>query len=135
MTVAGMQVNVRRTVAITSLFLAWLCANGAILDLAQCLAWTRMFASYAETLPVGEALRETFDARKPCALCRAISHAKESQQQQLPQQVVRDAEKLILALETPSPVFLTRPSDDWQEERWMMIDPRINPVPVPPPRA
>ena len=94
-----------------------------------------MYAGYAETLPVGEALRETFDATKPCDLCRAISHAKESQQQQLPQQVVRDVEKLILALESPAPVFLSTASNDWLEATWTLIDPRVDPVPLPPPRV
>ena len=94
-----------------------------------------MFTGYAETLSIGEALRETFDASKPCLLCRAISKAKESQQRQLPQQGERSDDKLVLALESAAPVFLVTPTGDWPEVRWVMFDPRVDPVPLPPPRT
>lgn len=125
----------RRTVAITSLFLAWLCAHGAIWDLAQVFAWTRMFAGYAQTLPLGAALGQTFDLSKPCKLCCAIRRAKESPPQHLPAQTVRDTEKLILALESPAPLFLPRPVREWPDLAWTALDARVDPVPLPPPRV
>jgi hypothetical protein len=126
---------VRRSIATISLFLAWLCANGAIWDVVQVVAWTKMFSSYAVSLPVGDALRETFDASKPCHLCLAVAHAKESEQKQSPQQVDRGTEKLTLALDSPAPIFLMEPLVDWPAVRWTMQDPRFEPVPLPPPRA
>jgi hypothetical protein len=127
--------EVRRRIAIFSLFFAWLCANGAIWDVVQLVAWTKMFSSYAESLPVGEALRETFDASKPCDLCLAIAHAKESDQKQSPQQLEPGTQKLTLAFDSPAAIFLTKPSADWPAARWTMHDPRVEPVPLPPPRV
>ena len=53
----------RRKFAVLSLAFAWLCANGAIWDAAQVVAWAKMFAGYAQTLSVSAALEETFDAK------------------------------------------------------------------------
>ena len=58
--------------------LAWLCANGALLDLVQVFAWSRMFAGYTQTMTVGAALRETFDPAKPCELCLGVADAKDA---------------------------------------------------------
>jgi hypothetical protein len=78
---------VRRTVAITSLLFAWLCANGALLDAVQVFAWGKMFAENARSQPLGAALRATFDPAKPCQFCLGVAAAKETAKQQLPSSV------------------------------------------------
>ncbi len=67
-----------RRLASISLLTAWLCASGAMLDVAQVVAWTRMFAGYARTESIAAAARETFDPGKPCAMCRAVSKARDA---------------------------------------------------------
>ncbi len=48
---------------------AWLCANGAALDVMQVCAWTRMFTGYARTCDLRLAASETFS---PCNLCHRL---------------------------------------------------------------
>ena len=47
--------------AITFLLFAWICANGALLDVVQVFAWGKMFSGYAKSMSVSAALKETFD--------------------------------------------------------------------------
>ena len=81
-----------------SLLLAWLCASGAMLDVAQVAAWARMFAGYVRTESVAAAARETFDPAKPCQICRAVSKARAAA---APRAAVPSAgpEKIILIFE------------------------------------
>jgi len=127
--------TVRRHVAITSLLFAWICANGAIWDAAQVFAWGKMFAGYAQSMGVADALRATFDPAKPCEMCVGVAHAKETARQQLPQAVERSAEKLILALHASAPIILVKPSAEWPAVLASAAPVRTEPVPVPPPRA
>ncbi len=127
----------RKPVATVALMLAWLCANGALLDLVQVFAWSRMFVGYSQTMTVGVALRETFDPAKPCELCVGVAEAKEGlSQKPLPVTIERSADKqLILALHTPGKLVIAS-----QPECWPAVVARAGPmrserVPVPPPRA
>jgi hypothetical protein len=126
---------VRRTFSITCLLLAWICANGAIWDVVQVVAWTRMFAEHARELPVGEALRETFDPAKPCAICLAVAKAKDVENRQAPQQTERAAEKLLLACHQADKILLVAPVTEWPEAPSCPALVRTEPVPVPPPRS
>ncbi|HTB80044.1 MAG TPA: hypothetical protein VK717_04075 [Opitutaceae bacterium] len=126
---------VRRTFSITCLLLAWVCANGAIWDVVQMVAWTRMFAEHARALPVGEALRETFDPAKPCAICLAVAKAKDVENKQAPQQTERSAEKLLLACQPAEKILLVAPLTEWPEAPSRPALVRTEPVPVPPPRS
>jgi len=126
---------VRHRIAIISLVAAWLCANGAVWDVAQMLAWSRMFTGYAQSLSMSDALRETFDTNKPCAMCQAIAKAKAAEQKLPQQQLEQTTAKLTLALESPAPLFFTTPTTNWSRETPLVVDPRIDPVPLPPPRA
>jgi hypothetical protein len=56
--------------------LAWFLATGAQWDVVQTLAWGKMFASYARTVPLGRALSMTFDPANMCSVCRAVDEAK-----------------------------------------------------------
>ena len=125
----------QKKLALSSLLFAWLCANGALLDVVQVLAWGRMFAGYTETMSVTAALRETFDPAKPCAMCVDVAHAKETAKRQLPSAVERSAEKFLLALHTPAPVVFVRTPADWPAALASAAPSRTEPVPVPPPRV
>jgi hypothetical protein len=125
----------RRSLASLALGFAWLCANGALLDTMQVVAWGRMFAGYAETMPVGAALRETLDPRKPCAMCVRIAHAKETAKQQMPGAVERAAEKLVLALNPETTLVFVPPPVGWPAAAAETAPRRVEPVPVPPPRV
>jgi hypothetical protein len=125
---------VRKKLTITSLLLAWLCANGAVLDLAQVVAWGKMFAGYATTMSVGTALRETFDAAKPCPLCASISAAKRVEQKQAPIPSERATVKLDLVCEAPPQLVFASPSEKWRAALPATAPMRFELVPVPPPR-
>lgn len=126
---------VRRHVAIASLCFAWICANGAIWDAAQVFAWGKMFAGYAQTMSVTEALRATFDPEKPCEMCLGVANAKETAKQQLPQAVEHSAEKLFLAIHSPARILFEKSPEDWPAVLASAAPVRTESVPVPPPRA
>jgi hypothetical protein len=120
---------------ITALLLAWLCASGAALDVAQVFAWGRMFAGYARHESLAAAASETFDPAKPCALCRAVSKARDASNSAQPAIPAAGADRLLLVCESPAPVVLTPSRPAWAEIRrdapvsWSVS------IPVPPPRA
>lgn len=126
-----------KPLATAALLLAWLCANGALLDGLQVFAWTRMFANYTQTMSVTAALRETFDPAKPCRLCIHVANAKTDRQQQaLPPASERASDKeLVLALHPSAKLVLARPAEQWPESRLNLGSIRDEDVPVPPPRA
>lgn len=117
-----------------ALLLAWLFANGALLDAVQVLAWGKMFAGYAETMDVRAALARTFDPSRPCNLCRTVSRARDQAKSQLPAAVESSAEKLILALHQPGPVLFVIEPSGWEQDSPANGPFRTDPVPVPPPR-
>lgn len=126
----------RKKFAIFSLLLAWLCANGALLDGVQVVAWAKMFTGYAQVMPVAEALRTTFDPNRPCNMCLGVAAAKETAKQQLPADVDRAAEKIQLALPAPAALVFVCPSRaEWPAALASAAPSRTEPVLVPPPRA
>lgn len=117
-----------------SLLCAWLCASGAMLDVAQGVAWVRMFAGYAGRESVGEAARDTFDPAKPCAICKAVSKARDAACQHGPAAPVAGAEKVVMIREE-SGYFVGAEL----EREWRRAEPACPPgppedVPLPPPR-
>jgi hypothetical protein len=128
---------VRRRVAIPALLLAWLCANGAFWDLTQVFAWSRMFAGYAQTLGVAAALRETFDPAKPCDLCRVVQKARSDDEAQRPASAPADAARFDLALEPAGRLIAATPANsaEWPALTAGRLCSRVDPVPLPPPRA
>lgn len=125
----------RKNIAIFSLLFAWLCANGALLDVVQVLAWGKMFAGYTQTMSVAAALRETFDPAKPCAMCLGVAEAKEATKQQRPATVESSAEKLLLAYHANAIFVVPHSPGDWPAALASVVPSRTDPVPVPPPRA
>lgn len=110
-------------------------ATGSQWDLVQVFAWGRMFAGYVSTMTASEALAETFDADKPCALCCAVRKAQQQDKKELPNEFgLRD--KLVLVFQ-PVPVLLTATPDNNHSPRhdqWPLDFARTAP-PVPPPRV
>ncbi len=126
----------RSKCSIVCLLFAWLCANGALLDVVQVFAWGKMFSENARTMPVCAAVSATFDPARACELCLSVATAKDAAEKQLPGAVERTgADRLLLALDAPvRPVFVT-PSADWPATLASVAPSRTDPVPVPPPRA
>src|SRR5271170_5027716 len=90
----------RRLPAI-SLLCAWLCASGAMLDVAQVFAWTRMFTGYARNESVVAAVRDTFDPARPCAICCALCRARQAESQPVPAIPTAASDRMILILDRP----------------------------------
>ncbi len=126
---------VRRKFSLICLLLAWICANGAMLDTVQVCAWGRMFAGYARALPVGAALRATLDPSRPCELCLAVAKAKASEEREAPVAPARSAEKQVLAFAGPAAVIFPSGRERWPATGPELAPARREPVPVRPPRA
>lgn len=127
----------RCRLSIFSLCFAWLCANGALWNVVQVVAWVRMFHDYSQMVPAAEALQRTFDGSKPCELCHISQSAQDAARNQLP----RDAaigggeEKILLVAEGVPAVVVAAPDFVWPgvaNDTGLM---RTEMVPVPPPRV
>lgn len=125
----------RKNASLAALLLAWLCANGALLDVVQVVAWGRMFSGYRETMSVGAALRATFDPAKPCELCVGVAQAKDVAEKSPAVPAGRAAEKLVLACETPARLIFVSIPTDWPAALASAGPLRTESVPVPPPRV
>ncbi|PAW82467.1 MAG: hypothetical protein B9S27_02970 [Opitutia bacterium Tous-C8FEB] len=124
-----------RRLPIIALLLAWVCANGALLDAAQVLAWAKMFRGYAAVMPAGEALAKTFDPASSCRLCVRVAAARRAAREQLPAAIELSAEKLTLAVHR-AVVFTPRPpAPVWPEPGALHGPRRVEAVPVRPPRV
>lgn len=126
---------VRRPIATVALLLAWLCANGAIWDVAQVIAWSRMFAANTASMDVGEAFRATFDPANRCRLCAKIAEGRVNEEQQMPAPNGPADEKLVLAREVPARMVLVSPAVNWPPAPARVAPVRIEPVQVRPPRV
>lgn len=124
-----------RRLASISLLSAWLCASGAMLDLTQVVAWARMFTGYARTETVAAAAKDTFDPQKPCALCRAVSRARDASERHGPAVLSAGSERMVLILDK-APAFVSpsaRP--EWPQVPGVPMAAGEAEVPVPPPRG
>jgi hypothetical protein len=124
----------RKNLATFCLLTAWLCATGAVSNVAQVFAWGRMFVGYTRALSVSEALTETFDASKPCALCLAVKKSRDAENNQ-PRAAEFSAEKLLLSDGEPEPIVFIPKTDEWPAAGDWRGCARIETVPVRPPRA
>lgn len=127
----------RRALSIAALLTAWLCANGAVWNVVQAVAWAKMFHEYSQMMPVAEALELTFDGSAPCDMCTIVQNAEKTARSQLPADAALGGgiEKiLLLADSAPTPV-LRAPDFAWPGLVHEAGLTRANPVPVPPPRA
>ena len=127
----------RRAFPTACLLFAWLCANGALWNVVQVVAWAKMFHDYSATMPTAEALELTFDASKPCKLCCIAKSAEETARKQLPREAVLGGgvEKLLLIAECTPAVVVPVPDFNWPgvtDDTGLI---RKEAVPVPPPRV
>ena len=123
-----------RRLASVSLLCAWLCAGGAMLDVAQVAAWARMFAGYARTESVVAAARDTFDPQRPCAICRALSRARETCGHRPPAIPSAGPERIVLILEPAIPLVVRSARPEWPRAPISRVLVLAADVPVPPPR-
>jgi hypothetical protein len=124
-----------RRLAPACLLSAWLCASGAMLDLAQVAAWARMFAAYARTESLAAAARETFDPGKPCEICKAVSVARAAAGRHGPALPSAGAEKMLLIFERGAAFFGPCAKRAWPvvPAGYALACPED--VPVPPPKS
>ena len=125
----------KKKFAIPCLLLAWICANGALLDIVQVFAWGKMFSGYAQTMSVAAALKETFDPAKPCEMCIGVSTAKEDLEQKKLPAVAETGGKLVLAFHLPTAFVWVSVPEAWPRARAAVAPSRSDQLPVPPPRA
>jgi poly(3-hydroxybutyrate) depolymerase len=124
-----------RRLSAVSLLCAWLCASGAMLDLAQVAAWARMFAGYARTESLASAAKATFDPGRPCEICKAVSMAREASGRHAPAVPSAGGEKMVLIFERSAPFFAPSALRTWPEAAPASAPARSAEVPVPPPRG
>ncbi len=126
----------RHRVSIFALCLAWLCANGAVWNVVQVVAWAKMFHDYSQVMPVAQALKITFDGSAPCDVCKITEGARDNERQNLPEGAALGAsDKLLLAFQATTPIVLAAADPSWPglvSEAGLI---RPGSVPVPPPRA
>lgn len=123
----------RRGIAICSLCLAWLCANGALWDAVQVFAWVKMVNDYSRFMPFSKAVEITFDGSAPCEICHVV--AKATKETPGERQIAPERERIVLACVVPEKIVLDVPQFPWPEGEDMIglvCDPD---VPVPPPRC
>jgi hypothetical protein len=132
-----MVVAMRRRVSLIALCAAWLCANGALWNAVQVVAWAKMLHDYSQVMPVPQALRVTFDGSAPCDLCKLSQKAQKTACDQLPRDAALGGgmEKLLLVSESAAPVVLTAPDFAWPGGVNAAGPARTESVPVPPPRV
>jgi len=132
----GKSLLVRRKLSITCLLLAWLCANGAVWNVVQVVAWAKMIRDYAQVMPVARAVELTFDGDAPCNLCAIAGAGQDATRDtQSPAALGGGMEKILLMAElAPDPVLLV-PDFSWPGVADTAGLTRTESVPVPPPRV
>ncbi|WP_415908696.1 hypothetical protein [Oleiharenicola sp. Vm1] len=125
----------RRHVSTFALLFAWLCANGAVWNVVQVVAWARMFHDYADAMPAAQALRLTFEG-EACDLCHIAQAAQDTARNQLPHDAaLGGGDRVLLAFQATPAIVVTAPDFAWPglvDEAGLT---RTDTVPVPPPRA
>ena len=126
----------RHRISITALLLAWLCANGAVWNVAQAVAWAKMIHDYSRVMPAAKAWQVTFDGSKPCELCKFSRTAQETEREQLPREAdLGGSDKILLAFHVAAPLVLHVPDTAWPGVDHDTDLTRTEPVPVRPPRV
>jgi hypothetical protein len=127
--------QVSRRFAYFSLMSAWLCASGAMLDIAQVFAWSRMFSGYVTCESFADAARDTFDPGKPCAICLAVGKAREASSNHVPTLPASGSEKIILIFDRPMEFVSPKVQHVWLSFEDHIASSPGRDVPVPPPRG
>jgi hypothetical protein len=101
----------------------------------QVAAWGKMFAGYSGTMSIAAALRETFDASKPCDMCIGIAKAKHATEKELPATEQQASSRFVLALHVVNEPVFANDRGSWMNPPLAIVRERTDPVPVPPPRV
>ena len=128
---------VRRNLSLSCLLFAWICANGALWNVVQVVAWVKMIHDYSQVMPAAQALQITFDGSAPCKLCHLSQAAQDTAREQLPREAALGAglEKLLLISERAPVVVVAAPDLVWPGVAHDTGLTRTEAVPVPPPRV
>ena len=126
----------RRKFSVICLLLAWLCANGAVWNVVQVVAWAKMIRDYSQVRPVAQALQLTFDGSAPCKLCHLAQDGREAASKLPPSAALGGGDEKILLIAdcAPAPV-LVAPEFSWPSVAAATGLSRTESVPVPPPRV
>jgi hypothetical protein len=126
---------VRRKLSLACLLLAWLCANGAVWNVVQVVAWANMIRYYSQVMPAAQALQVTFDGSAPCKLCHLAQAGQDAAHATpAPAAPGDETEKILLIADcVPAPV-LVAPDFSWPGVADAAGLTRTEAVPVPPPR-
>lgn len=127
----------RRKLALTALFAAWLCANGVVWNVVQVVAWAKMFHDYSDVMPAAKALRLTFSGEAPCDLCHLAESGQKAAREQVPPEAVlgAGAEKILFVADCTPVVLVAGTDPAWPGAPDAAGLTRTEAVPVPPPRA
>jgi len=125
----------RQRFALFSLFTAWFLATGSQWDIVQTFAWARMMVGYAQTMPLDEAVAQTFDPAKPCPLCLAVSKAKQQQDRSLPPEINLRTKLVMLFQPATKFVAAVHQENAWLRADWNLPTTERPSPPVPPPRG
>jgi hypothetical protein len=117
----------------------WICLLPAILGMSdghwallQSVAWAKMIVQYSRSASIETAIEQTFDGQHPCAMCKMIQKAQQSERKQELQQSSFKDDLVFLA--TYDSLYLD-PVWSWGPESDNSTYPvRSDPPPVPPPR-
>jgi hypothetical protein len=69
----------RRRLQLCTLLFAWLLTTGSQWDAVQAFGWGRMIVTYAQSMPLAQAIELTFTADNLCGVCEAVSEAKQQE--------------------------------------------------------
>ncbi len=127
--------EMNRRLASLSLLFAWLCASGAMLDVAQVFAWGRMFAGYVKSESIVAAAKETFDPAKPCEICGAVNKAREASSSHGTAVPSAGTDKMVMIFDPATASVVPRPAEAWPADMELRAAQRAGEVPVPPPRV
>lgn len=96
-----------------------------------------MYAGYAQSMSVGEALAQTFDPAKPCELCVAVLRVREASDDSTnaPKETAAAVEKVVLIAQGAAPLVIAPVLEEWPAARDEFSGMRVEPVPLPPPRG
>ncbi|HET7536329.1 MAG TPA: hypothetical protein VFJ90_07740 [Candidatus Didemnitutus sp.] len=126
----------RRKLSFTCILIAWLCANGAVWNVVQVVAWARMFRDYSRVMSASQALTVTLDGSAPCELCQISEKARDQARDQDSPAALASTDKLVLAYQvSATPLVVAAPQENWPDIAHDAGLIRTDPVPVPPPRA
>jgi len=121
-----------------SLFFKWIAVIVLVFSVGghwaflQGIAWTTMLASFAQSMPLTQAVAFTFDGKHPCQLCVVVQEGQQAEQQEAK---LKMPEKLLLFLDLQT--LAPPPPPLPGEPAWVLdtTSTRLERPPHPPPRA